>query len=93
MLGRSTGAVLVGVEAHLVEVEVDLRSGLPAISAVGLPDSAVREGIEELSTWIEELRMPFEIVVRTTVPDACEQIPCGIEQERPRMVVGLGEIE
>ena len=48
MLGRCTGAVLVGVDARLVDVEVDLGRGLPTISAVGLPDSAVREGIDRI---------------------------------------------
>lgn len=48
MLGRSTGAVLVGVEARLIEVEVDLGGGLPTIAAVGLPDTAVREGIDRV---------------------------------------------
>ena len=47
-LGRTTGAALVGIEAHLVQVEVDLGGGLPTISAVGLPDVAVREGIDRL---------------------------------------------
>jgi magnesium chelatase family protein len=48
MLGRSTGAVLQGVDARLIEVEVDLGRGLPTIAAVGLPDSAVREGIDRI---------------------------------------------
>ena len=48
MLGRTTGAVLFGVEARLISVEVDLAGGLPAIVAVGLPDSTVREGIDRV---------------------------------------------
>jgi magnesium chelatase family protein len=48
MLGRSTGAVLEGVEARLIEVEVDAANGLPTIAAVGLPDSAVREGVDRI---------------------------------------------
>lgn len=48
MLGRTTGAVILGVDAHLVEVEVDLAGGLPTIAAVGLPDSTVREGIDRV---------------------------------------------
>ena len=48
MLGRTTGAVLYGVEARLIEVEVDLAGGLPTIAAVGLPDSAVREGVDRV---------------------------------------------
>jgi magnesium chelatase family protein len=48
MLGRALGAVLFGVDARLVEVEVDLTGGLPSIAAVGLLDSAVREGIDRV---------------------------------------------
>jgi magnesium chelatase family protein len=48
MLGRTAGAVLVGVEARLVEVEVHLGGGLPTIAAVGLPNSSVREGIDRI---------------------------------------------
>jgi len=48
MLGRTTGAVLVGVEACLVEVEVHLGGGLPNIAAVGLANSSVREGIDRI---------------------------------------------
>lgn len=40
MLGRALGAVLVGIEARPVEVEVDLGGGLPTIAAVGLADGA-----------------------------------------------------
>jgi magnesium chelatase family protein len=48
MLGRATGAVLAGIDARLVAVEVDLAGGLPTIAAVGLPDSAVREGLDRV---------------------------------------------
>jgi magnesium chelatase family protein len=48
MLGRTTGAVLVGVEACLVDVEVHLGGGLPNIAAVGLANSSVREGIDRI---------------------------------------------
>ncbi len=48
MLGHATGAVLLGIDAHLVRVEADLGGGLPSIAAVGLPDTAVREGIDRL---------------------------------------------
>jgi magnesium chelatase family protein len=48
MLGRTAGAVLVGVEARLVEVEVHLGGGLPYIAAVGLANSSVREGIDRI---------------------------------------------
>jgi len=48
MLGRTAGAVLVGVEARLVDVEVHLGGGIPNIAAVGLANSSVREGIDRI---------------------------------------------
>jgi len=48
MLGRTAGAVLIGVHAHLVDVEVHLGGGLPNISAVGLANHSVREGIDRI---------------------------------------------
>lgn len=43
MLARLWSAALVGVEGKPVQVEVDLRSGLPAFDVVGLPGTAVLE--------------------------------------------------
>ncbi|MGH7477679.1 MAG: YifB family Mg chelatase-like AAA ATPase, partial [Longimicrobiales bacterium] len=40
---------MIGVDALLVRVEVDVAPGLPAISVVGLPESAVREGRERVA--------------------------------------------
>ncbi len=43
MLARVTSGALLGVDAYLVEVEVDLAPGLPAFTTVGLPETAVKE--------------------------------------------------
>lgn len=70
MLGRATGAVLVGVEAYLVEVEVDLGGGLPAIAAVGLPDAAVREGIDRIRAALRHagFQLPQHRVIVNLAP-------------------------
>ena len=39
---------VLGLETSTVEVEVDLRAGLPAFSVVGLPDAAVQEARERV---------------------------------------------
>ena len=52
MLARVLSAALVGIEAALVTVEVDVASGLPVYTTVGLPDSAVRESRERVRTAI-----------------------------------------
>jgi magnesium chelatase family protein len=43
MLARVKSGALLGVDAYLVEVEVDLAPGLPAFTTVGLPETAVKE--------------------------------------------------
>src|SRR2546428_428367 len=52
VLARILSTALVGVEAVLVRVEVDVERGLPAFTTVGLPDSAVRESRERVKTSI-----------------------------------------
>ena len=52
MLGRTTGIDLYGVDATLIEVEADLSGGLPVITTVGLPDPAVREGVDRIRSAI-----------------------------------------
>jgi magnesium chelatase family protein len=42
-LARTYGVVISGVDAHLVEVEAHLVTGLPGMSIVGLADTAVGE--------------------------------------------------
>lgn len=70
MLGHTTGAVLLGVEATLIQVEVDLGGGLPTIAAVGLPDSAVREGIDRIRSALRNagFRMPQHRTVVNLAP-------------------------
>jgi magnesium chelatase family protein len=43
MLAKVMSCAIVGLEAQLVEVEVDITQGQPFFSLVGLPDAAVRE--------------------------------------------------
>jgi magnesium chelatase family protein len=44
MLARVHAAATLGIEAFVVEVEVDMAGGLPAYHLVGLPATAVQEG-------------------------------------------------
>jgi magnesium chelatase family protein len=59
MVGRVLSAAVVGVEAALVRVEVDVTSGLPAFYTVGLPDSAVRESRERVRSAIKNAGFAF----------------------------------
>ena len=56
---RVLGTALVGIEAVVVEVEVDSRQGLPAILTVGLPDAAVRESEDRVRAAIRNSGVEF----------------------------------
>jgi magnesium chelatase family protein len=43
MLSRIVSAATQGVDAYIVNVEVDISNGLPSFSTVGLPDASVKE--------------------------------------------------
>jgi magnesium chelatase family protein len=59
VLALVLSAALVGVEAALVRVEVDVAAGLPTFTVVGLPDSAVRESRERVRTAIRNAGFAF----------------------------------
>ncbi len=48
MLARIQAAAVLGIDAYLVDVEVDITNGLPSFATVGLPHGAVREGRERI---------------------------------------------
>lgn len=48
VLAKVFSAGLLGLEAHLIEVEVDIGWGLPQFSIVGLPDTTVRESRDRI---------------------------------------------
>jgi magnesium chelatase family protein len=60
MLASATGCTLAGVEGFLVEVQVDLRGGLPGLYIVGLPDRAVSEAARRVRAAIgnSDFRLP-----------------------------------
>ncbi|OGQ62305.1 MAG: ATP-dependent protease [Deltaproteobacteria bacterium RIFCSPLOWO2_02_FULL_55_12] len=53
MLSRVLTASTLGVDALLVEVEVDISRGLPSFSTVGLPDNAVKESKDRVRAAIK----------------------------------------
>ena len=59
MLGKLRSAAISGVEASLVDVEIDVSGGLPAFAVVGLPDSTVRESRDRVRSAIQHSGFPF----------------------------------
>ncbi|MEW6116728.1 MAG: YifB family Mg chelatase-like AAA ATPase [Nitrospirota bacterium] len=62
MLSRALSAYVVGIDAHLVEVEVDITSkGLPHFSMVGLPDAAVKESKDRIKAALKNIGFSFPL--------------------------------
>ncbi len=59
MLGKLQSASIIGVEALLVDVEIDVSGGLPAFAVVGLPDSTVRESRDRVRSAIQHSGFRF----------------------------------
>jgi magnesium chelatase family protein len=62
MLYKVLSASLIGIDAHLVEVEVDIISrGLPKYSTVGLPDMAVKESKDRVRAALQNSGFSFPL--------------------------------
>lgn len=68
--GRALGGVLWGTEARLVDVQVDIRGGLPGLEIVGLADRAVSEAAYRVRTALANsgCRLPPRKVVVNLAP-------------------------
>src|SRR5262245_7862780 len=72
MLARILSAAVVGIEARLVEVQVDASGGLPATRTLGLPDTTIRESAERARTAIHNsgfLMPPRRITINLAPAD------------------------
>jgi magnesium chelatase family protein len=61
MLARIRSAAVLGIDAYPVDVEVDISSGLPSFSTVGLPHGAVKEGRERVSAALANAGFSFPL--------------------------------
>jgi magnesium chelatase family protein len=59
MLAKVKTAAVVGLDAQEVEVETDISSGLPSMTIVGLPDTAVQEARERVRAAIKNSSCHF----------------------------------
>jgi len=74
MLARLRSAAVLGIDAYLVEVEVDLTNGLPSFATVGLPQGAVKEGRERVTAALVNAGFEFPLR-RITVNLAPADVP------------------
>jgi magnesium chelatase family protein len=79
MLARSFSFGLNGLDAYPITIEVDVAKGLPALTIVGLPDSAIRESKERVRSAIKNSGYTFpsaRITVNLAPADTPKTGPC-----------------
>ncbi len=59
MLAKVRTVALTGLDAHLIDVEVDIGGGLPQFSVVGLPDATVRESRDRVRSALKNTGFHF----------------------------------
>ncbi|MDO8602817.1 MAG: YifB family Mg chelatase-like AAA ATPase [Candidatus Omnitrophota bacterium] len=78
MLSKVLSAATIGIEAKLIEIEVDITRGLPNVVIVGLPDVAIRESRDRVKAAIKnsQFKYPSEKIIINLAP-------CDIKKEGP----------
>jgi len=59
MLATVVSGAVLGIDAYLVQVEVDIALGLPSFNTVGLPDVAVKESRDRVRAAIKNVGFEF----------------------------------
>jgi magnesium chelatase family protein len=78
MLAKALAAGTSGIDAFLVECEVDVAAGLPSSTVVGLPDAAVKESRERTKAALTNSRYfypPRRITVNLAPADTKKEGP------------------
>lgn len=59
MLAKALSSALLGIDAVIVDVEVDISPGLPQFATVGLPDGAVKESKDRVKSALKNAGYDF----------------------------------
>ncbi|MDR5684151.1 MAG: YifB family Mg chelatase-like AAA ATPase [Armatimonadota bacterium] len=78
MLAKAMSVAVLGLDAYPVNVEVDVATGLPAFTIVGLPDAAVQEAKERVRAAIKNAN--FEVPARRITVNLA---PADVRKEGP----------
>ena len=70
MLAKVLSSAVLGIDAYRVEVEVDINSGLPSFTTVGLPEASVKESKERVKSAISNsgYRFPDDRITVNLAP-------------------------
>ncbi|MGI9538571.1 MAG: YifB family Mg chelatase-like AAA ATPase [Miltoncostaeaceae bacterium] len=106
MVARVVTPAVVGFQTFTVQVEVDLRAGIPGFSVVGLPDTAVQEARERVRSGLtnQAFAVPPRRIVANLAPADLRKagphydlplalaIACASGQLDPSCIEGVGAV-
>jgi magnesium chelatase family protein len=61
MLSQVDSSAILGIDAYIVRVEVDISTSMPLFTIVGLPDTAVQESRERVRSAIKNTGLEFPL--------------------------------
>ena len=81
MLATVFSSAIIGVDAEIVEVEVDITSGLPSLTIVGLPEVSVKESRERVKSAIQNsgYRFPDDRITVNLAPANLKKEGTGLD--------------
>ena len=81
MLAQVFSSAVIGVDAELVEVEVDIARGLPSLTIVGLPEASVKESRERVKSAIQNsgYRFPDDRITVNLAPANIKKEGTGLD--------------
>lgn len=96
MLSKVNSMALLGLDGHLIEVQVDVSNGMPCWEIVGLPDTSVKEAKERVKTAIKNSGYELlskRIVINLAPADTKKEGPVFDLPIAVGILIDLGEIQ
>ena len=61
MIAKTFSATVLGIDAHLIEVEVDVTVGMSVFNIVGLPDGPIKESRDRVLSAVNNSGFSFPV--------------------------------
>ena len=81
MIAKTFSATVLGIVAHLIEVEVDVSVGMSVFNIVGLPDGTIKESRDRILSAINNSGYSFPVrkIVVNLAPAPLRKIGSGFD--------------
>jgi magnesium chelatase family protein len=81
MIAKTFSATVLGIDAHLIEVEVDVSVGMSVFNIVGLPDGTIKESRDRILSAINNSGFSFPVrkIVVNLAPAPLRKIGSGFD--------------